>query len=115
MLGSDPCVRALLDPLAEVDKDREGFGTSGGADPVFVALTSRATEIGRAIQVIAEQRRDTLRAVAGRLAAPSAKQAVALRAAVDTSGWSAERDSAQASLAAADSELVQARNRVSEY
>src|SRR5207247_326429 len=43
------------------------------------------------------------------------KQIVALRAAVDTGGWSAERDSAQASLTAADSELVQARNRVADY
>jgi Mrp family chromosome partitioning ATPase len=115
MLASDARVRALLDSLAEVDRDREGFGSSGGADPVFVALTSRATEIGRAIQAIAEQRRDTLRAAAGRITAPSTKQAVALRAAVDTTGWSAERDSAQASLTAADSELVQARNRVAEY
>src|SRR5947207_10710051 len=49
-MSSSARVRALVDSLAEVERDREGFGTSGGADPVYVALTSRATEIGRSIQ-----------------------------------------------------------------
>src|ERR1051325_978349 len=42
-LASNKRVRTLLDSLSEIDREREGFGTSGGADPVFVALTSRAT------------------------------------------------------------------------
>jgi hypothetical protein len=33
-LASNPRAKALLDSLAEVEHDREAFGTSGGADPV---------------------------------------------------------------------------------
>ncbi|MEO6877222.1 MAG: hypothetical protein ABI205_01995, partial [Gemmatimonadaceae bacterium] len=56
-----PRVKALLDSLGEVEKDRESFGTTGGADPAYVALTARATEIGRAIHIIGQDRRETLR------------------------------------------------------
>src|SRR6478672_10562612 len=60
-LASNPRIRVLLDSLAEVEREREAFGTTGGADPVYLALTSRASEIGRAIQSVAQERRDAIR------------------------------------------------------
>jgi tyrosine-protein kinase Etk/Wzc len=115
-LSSNPRVRALLDSLAEVDRDREGFGTSAGADPVFVALTSRATEIGRAIQAVGEQRRDELRAEIVRLNVTMPRQVVATPPPeADTAAWIAERDSAQARITLATSELATARQRAEEF
>ena len=55
--GSSARARLLLDSLTEVEREREAFGTTGGADPVYVALTSRAAEIGRAIQAVGQSRR----------------------------------------------------------
>lgn len=60
-LASDPVVRALLDSLAEIERERDAFGTVGGVDPVYVALTSRATAVGRSIQSIAEAKRASAR------------------------------------------------------
>jgi hypothetical protein len=60
-LRNDRRVEMLLDSLAAVEQERELFGAQGGADPVFVALTSRLNEFGRAIQAIAEDRRNTAR------------------------------------------------------
>jgi Mrp family chromosome partitioning ATPase len=60
-LASDPVVRALLDSLADIERERDAFGTVGGVDPVYVALTSRATAVGRSIQAIAEAKRSIAR------------------------------------------------------
>src|SRR4051812_23611632 len=46
-LVSNGRVKALLDPLSEIERERDGYGVDGGADPMYVALTSRATDIGR--------------------------------------------------------------------
>ena len=54
-LRGDPRVHSLVDSLSEIEREREGFGAVGGVDPIFVALTSRANEIGRAIQSIHEE------------------------------------------------------------
>ena len=56
-LAADPVVRALLDSLTDIERERDAFGTVGGVDPVYVALTSRATAVGRSIQAIAEAKR----------------------------------------------------------
>ncbi len=56
-VSADARIPALLDSLALVEREREEFGAVGGVDPIFVALTARATAIGRAIQSIAESRR----------------------------------------------------------
>src|SRR4051812_32125111 len=90
-----PRVKTLLDSLAEVERDRESFGTSGGADPVYVALTSRATEIGREIETLGQDRRESLRQQFSRVIAPAQRQAVAETPVADTTAWIAERDSAQ--------------------
>jgi hypothetical protein len=60
-LAADPVVRALLDSLSDIERERDAFGTVGGVDPVYVALTSRATAVGRSIQAIAEAKRANAR------------------------------------------------------
>jgi Mrp family chromosome partitioning ATPase len=60
-LRDDPRVQALLDSLADIERERDSFDNLGGVDPVFVALTTRATAVGRMIQDIAEGRRSALR------------------------------------------------------
>ena len=46
-VAADPRVRVLLDSLADVERERNAFGAVGAVDPVYLALTSRATAIGR--------------------------------------------------------------------
>ena len=53
-LARNPLVQAMLDSLSDIEHEREAFGAVSGVDPVYVALTSRATQIGRTIQGIAE-------------------------------------------------------------
>ena len=84
-LRGEPRVRALLDSLADIEREREAFGAVGGVDPIFVALTARASEVGRAIQDIAQSRRAVLRReLASLRPAPSV---------VAATGDSANRDS----------------------
>jgi hypothetical protein len=90
-LRSDSRIRALVDTLAEIEREREAFGAMGGVDPVFVALTSRASEAGRAIQSVARQRHDSL---ASQLKLATAFEAEAIDVpAVDTASFIATRDS----------------------
>lgn len=88
-LASDPVVRSLLDSLTDIERERDAFGTVGGVDPVYVALTSRATAVGRSIQAIAETKRVAVRQQLAALrpvaAAPPA------RAQVDTARFVAQR------------------------
>lgn len=60
-LRGDPRVRALVDSLDDVERERESFGV-GGVDPVYVSLTNRATQLGRAVEAIADRRRSALEA-----------------------------------------------------
>jgi len=55
-----PGVQALLDTLASIEATRAGFGAAGGVDPIFVALTSRATLVGRQIQEVGRSRQSEL-------------------------------------------------------
>lgn len=61
LLVNDQQVRVLLDSLADIERERDAFGAVGGVDPVYVALTSRATALGRQIQSIAEAKRSIAR------------------------------------------------------
>lgn len=88
-LAADPVVRALLDSLADIERERDAFGTVGGVDPVYVALTSRATAVGRSIQSIAEAKRANARQQL-MLLRPAAPPPAA-RPQVDTSRYLAER------------------------
>jgi len=114
-LASSARARTLLDSLTEVERDREAFGTTGGADPVYVALTSRAAEIGRAIQSVGQARRDSLRQEIARLNASATPPTTVRSAAVDTTAWIVERDSARSRLREAISAVTQAREKTKEY
>ena len=108
-LISNGRVKALLDSLTAVERERDAFGGAGGADPMFVALTSQATDIGRAIETIASARRDSLRAEIARIVTPTQQVAKARAAAPDTMPWVAERDSARSAVAIATSDIDNAR------
>jgi hypothetical protein len=114
-LANNARIKALIDSLADVDKDRESFGTTGAADPVYLALNARGTENGQSIQQLAQQRRDTLRDQIKRLTIPTQHQAITETPAADTAGWVAERDSAQSLVNEASTALISARGRIDEY
>jgi Mrp family chromosome partitioning ATPase len=112
-LAGQPSVKVLVDSLTDIERERDAAGTSGGADPVFVALTARATEIGRSLQTIGRARRDALRSQIAALAPPPRPSASEL-AQADTLRRLALRDSAQAALATATARLENARRVVQE-
>jgi Mrp family chromosome partitioning ATPase len=60
-LRGDPRIGVLNDSLGDIVRAREAFGTSGGVDPIFVALTARLNAIGRELVTLAEAKRSTLR------------------------------------------------------
>ena len=69
-MRGDASVRQLLDSLVEIERERESYNAVGGVDPVFVALTARANELGRAIEAVAVARRAELRRQLAALAPP---------------------------------------------
>lgn len=110
-LAGQPGVRTLLDSLSELDRERESFGAAGGADPMFVALTSRANEIGREIQALGVERRAALVQEQQSLAPPTRAPTLAEVAAADTTIPLALRDSGVAELRSATVQLEAARER----
>jgi capsular polysaccharide biosynthesis protein len=56
-MQGDAQVKVLLDSLVELERERESFNAVGGVDPVFVALSARANELGRNIQALVVGRR----------------------------------------------------------
>lgn len=114
-LSSNARAKALVDSLNEVEHDREAFGTSGGADPVYMALTARSAEIGRAIQAVAQERRDAVRQQIAKLIAPASQPVIAQTPVADTGSWIAERDSARSMVTQASSALATARDKAREY
>ena len=104
-LESDAIVRSLLDSLADIERERDAFGTVGGVDPVYVALTSRATAVGRQIQSIAEQKRNELRQRLA-LLRPTAPPPPP-RPQVDTARYLAQRVTAARAYAGAVQSLAQ--------
>lgn len=69
-LAGNARVSVLLDSLDQLDRLREPFGALGAGDPIYVALTARVNEIGRAIRDAAQERRSELRARLAPLLAP---------------------------------------------
>jgi Mrp family chromosome partitioning ATPase len=114
-LSGNARMKQLLDSLNQVERDRESFGTTGGADPVFVALTARSAQIGREIQEVAQQRRDALRDQVAKLNLPQERQIVAQTPSADTAGWVVERDSAQSLVAQANTALHDARSQAKDF
>lgn len=104
-LAGDQQVQGLLDQLGEIERERDAFGTVGGVDPVYVALTSRATAIGRSIQAVAETRRSALRQEIATLRPPPPPARP--RARVDTARYMAQRLDAQREFASTSATLAQ--------
>ena len=107
-LASDPRIAALLDSLAVVEREREEFGALGGVDPVFVALTARATALGRSIQEIAEARRADAREELVRLRPPPPPPPVVV-ALIDTIPIVQRRDAAVGTLDSSTRSLGEVR------
>lgn len=103
----DQQVKVLLDSLSDIEKERDAFGAVGGVDPVYVALTSRATALGRQIQSIAEAKRSTARTQLAVLR--PAVPAPLLQARVDTVKYLAQRLDAQRTYGGATAALAQTR------
>jgi Mrp family chromosome partitioning ATPase len=114
-LRNDPRVEMLLDSLSAVEEERELFGAQGGADPVFVALTSRLNEFGRSIQAIAEERRNAARRELRLLAPPAPPPTPALLAMADTAPRIAARAAALAAVDSTRRALAEARSRAATY
>ncbi len=106
-LAGDPQVQILLDSLSEIERERDAFGAVGGVDPVYVALTSRATALGRSIQAIAEGRRNVIRGQLAMLRPPPPRVAPQTR--VDTTRYAARRASAQRTYTGAVQALSEIR------
>lgn len=115
VLRNDPRVEMLLDSLTAVEEERELFGAQGGADPVFVALTSRLNDFGRNIQAIAEERRNAARRELRLLAPPAPPPTPALMATADTTPRIAARTAALAAFDSTRRALVDARRRAASY
>lgn len=114
-IRNDPRVEMLLDSLAAVEQERELFGAQGGADPVFVALTSRLNEFGRNIQAIAEERRNAAQRELRLLAPPAPPPTPALLATADTMPRLAARAAALATFDSTRRALADTRRRATAY
>lgn len=109
-VAADPRVRLLLDSLAAIERERNAFGAVGGVDPVYLALTSRATAIGRAIQGIADAKRGEVRgqlALIRPIAQPVARPVIN----VDTARFLRQRAAAEQAYTAASRQLEQIRQK----
>ena len=96
-MQGDPRVKQLLDSLVEIERERESYNAVGGVDPVFVALTARANELGRSIQGLAEARRTAVKQELALLAPPppTVPAAIASRPLPDTMAKIRARDTAR--------------------
>ena len=114
-MRGDPSVRQLLDSLVEIERERESYNAVGGVDPVFVALTARANELGRAIEAVAVARRAQLRRDMAALAPqPSAlAQAIAARPVPDTLQLITAAGSARTAAAGVATRLARERAELS--
>ena len=96
-MQGDVRVKQLLDSLVEIERERDSYSAVGGVDPVFVALTARANELGHNIEVLADARRTALRRELSTLA-PSAPATTSIsqRSLPDTMARVQARDGARA-------------------
>lgn len=110
-MRSDAPVRQLLDSLVEIERERESYNAVGGVDPVFVALTARANELGRNIQALVAGRRSTMQRDLAALSPPpsAAASALAARPLPDTLAAMLRRDTARVVAAEVASRLARER------
>jgi capsular polysaccharide biosynthesis protein len=96
-MRGDLQVKQLLDSLVEIERERESYNAVGGVDPVFVALTARANELGRNIQALVGGRRGAMERQLALLSPPAsaASAAIASRPLPDTMAAIARRDTAR--------------------
>ena len=106
-LRADPRARILVDSLSEIERERDAFGAIGGVDPAFVALTSRANEIGRELTALASERRRALLATIGDSVTVADTITIAEE---DSSVIIAQRDSNRALWMAAQADLARLRD-----
>ncbi len=103
-LRADPRVPILLDSLGDIQRAREAFGSAGGVDPIFVALTARLNAIGRSLVAIGDDKRSALRAqlavLGGSLPSAPVVAAETLRAHVKLDSLLAADSVARAGVAA---------------
>ena len=113
-MRGDVRARQLLDSLIEIERERDSYNAVGGVDPVFVALTARANELGRSIQTLAEARRVAIRKeVAALEPSPLALPAViAARPLPDTLARALARDTARVVAAEVANRLARERSEL---
>lgn len=104
-LRGDRRVSVLLDTLSRLESSRAAFGATGSADPIFIALTTRLTQVGRQLVQVADGKRTALLAESARLGPVPVPARI-----VDTLALGRTHDSAVAALASAHRWLVQARD-----
>ncbi len=110
-MQGDPRVKLLLDSLVEIERERDSYSAVGGVDPVFVALTARANELGRNIEALAELRRTALRKDLALMAppAPVVPAEIASRPLPDTMEKISARDAARAAAGGVAARLARER------
>ena len=110
-MQGDARVKQLLDSLVEIERERESYSAVGGVDPVFVALTARANELGRNIEALANLRRTAMRAELAQLAppAPVMPAALAARPLPDTMAMITNRDAVRAAAGGVAARLARER------
>ena len=112
-LRNEPRVRMLLDSLVEIERERESYNAVGGVDPMFVALTARANELGRGIEAVAVARRADLRREMEILApTPSLAEVAAARPLPDTLQRIAEANAARTAAAGVANRLARERTEL---
>ena len=110
-MRGDAQAKVLLDSLVEIERERESYNAVGGVDPVFVALTARANELGRNIQALVAGRRSSMQRELAALAPPpsAAAAAIASRPLPDTMAAMYRRDTARTVAAEVNNRLARER------
>ena len=110
-MQGDAKVKAQLDSLVEIERERDSYSAVGGVDPVFVALTARANELGRNIESLADARRTALKKELAALAPPIPVMPaeIASRPLPDTVARARDRDAARDASAGVANRLARER------
>src|SRR5690348_284996 len=109
-MQADVRVKQLLDSLVEIERERDSYNAVGGVDPVFVALTARANELGHSIEVLADARRAaTQRAIDSLAPPPPAVAAITTAPLPDTIARLKAADTARTVAAGVAARLAQER------
>ncbi|MDB4912903.1 MAG: hypothetical protein JWM95_547, partial [Gemmatimonadetes bacterium] len=113
-MQGDVRVKAMLDSLVEIERERDSYSAVGGVDPVFVALSARANELGRNIEALADARRTAIRKELSALAppAPTMPTAIASHPLPDTLARGKDREAARVAAAGVANRLARERTEL---